>query len=86
MARVRLPRLLESSVRDGLVSEVQGNSLGEALMHLFEREPALKPHLMAEDGAIRRHVLIFVDGRRADLDSVITDGTEIRVLQAVSGG
>jgi hypothetical protein len=39
-----------------------------------------------ESGRIRRHVLIFVDAARADLDTPVEAHAEIQVLQAVSGG
>jgi hypothetical protein len=86
MATVKLPRVLHPASRGGLSHEVEGSSLGAALDHLFAMEPALRPHLLDEKGEIRSHVLIFVDGRRAVLRDEVGDHSEIRVLQAASGG
>jgi sulfur-carrier protein len=86
MATVRLPRLLADSVRDGLNQEVTGSSLAEALADLFSREGALRGHLLDEQGAIRPHILIFVDAGRAELDTRLENLSEIQVIQAVSGG
>lgn len=36
--------------------------------------------------AIRRHMNVFVDGRRATLDTPLRPGTEVFVLTAISGG
>jgi len=86
MAQLRLPRVLEPATRNGLKQEVAGTNLAEALGQLFAREPALRAHLLDEDGSIRHHVLIFVDGTRAGLSAAVKATSEIRVLQAVSGG
>lgn len=85
-ARLKLPRLLTHSVRAGLLQEVTGSTLKEALDDLFGQEPGLRPHLLCEDGAIRPHVSIFIDGERASLETRVGPASEIRVLQAVSGG
>lgn len=86
MATIRLPRLLADAVRHGLRQQLSGSDLAEALADLFSREPALRPHLLDEQGAIRPHILVFVDAHRGDLNTEVGDTSEIRVLQAVSGG
>ncbi len=86
MATIRLPRLLADAVRNGLRQELSGSDLAGALADLLSREPALRSHLLDEQGAIRPHILMFVDAGRADLDTEVADTSEIRVLQAVSGG
>ncbi len=53
---------------------------------LLSREPALPSHLLDEQGAMRSHILMFVNAGRADLDTEVGNTSEIRVLQAVSGG
>ena len=86
-ATVRLPRVLTQTVRGGVRQEVTGGMpLREVLEALFEREPGLRNHLLDDEGAIRTHVLIFVDGEQAGLDTPVGDTGEIQVLQAVSGG
>ncbi len=83
---VRLPRVLTPAVREGLVHQVQGVSVSEALDDLFVAEPGLRGHLLDDEGNVRPHVLIFVNQVRAGLATPIPDGAEIQVLQAVSGG
>lgn len=86
-ARLRLPRMLLQSVKQGgLEFEVQGSTLGEALGDLFVKEPGLRNHLVDEEGSIRPHVSIFVDGHQATLGTPLAAGADIRVLHAVSGG
>jgi len=84
--KVRLPRILTQAVRDGLRHELTGGNVGQVLDLLFEAEPGLRNHLIDEDGQIRTHVLVFVDGERADLQTPVPEGGEVQVLQAVSGG
>lgn len=66
--------------------EVVGETVAVALDDLFSRVPGLRNHLIAETGAIRPHVSVFVDGVQAELTTTVGDGSEIRVLHAVSGG
>jgi sulfur-carrier protein len=84
---VRLPRILSQTVGGEVRQEVEGGgSLLEVLERLFAREPGLRNHLLDDQGAIRTHVLIFVDGERAGLDTAVADRSQVQVLQAVSGG
>jgi len=85
-ATVRLPRVLSEVVTSGRRHEVEGDSVTEVLTSLFSAEPALRFHLLDEVGQIRPHVLIFVDASRAGLDTPVGPGSEVQVLQAVSGG
>ncbi len=67
-----------------------GASVGELLTQLAERAPGLHARTVDEQGAVRRHVNVFVEDesiRRLDgLDTVLRDGQEVRVIPAVSGG
>ena len=69
-----------------MAQEVDGETVADALDSLFRGSPGLRGHVVAEDGRIRTHVSVFVDGVQADLDTELGDGSEIRILQAVSGG
>lgn len=84
--KVRLPRILTQAVNAGLRHEVNGSDVSQVLISLFQAEPGLRNHLIDEEGNIRTHVLVFVDGERADLSTPVPDGAEVQVLQAVSGG
>jgi hypothetical protein len=56
------------------------------LGELFRREPGVRNHIVDESGAIRPHVSVFVDGVQAGLDTPVRPDSQVRVLQAVSGG
>lgn len=84
--RVRLPRMLSETVKTDPGHEVDGAKVRDALANLFESVPGLRNHIVDETGSVRPHVSLFVDGVQADLDTALADGSEIRVLHAVSGG
>jgi molybdopterin converting factor small subunit len=87
-AVVRLPRLLEPAVGDVRKVEVKGETFRDALDHLFGIHPTLRVHLLDEQGALRPHVLCFLNGEanRELADRALAEGDEITFLQAVSGG
>ena len=66
--------------------EVAGANVGEALRDLERAHPRLKGWVLDEQGEIRRHVNVFVDGERAALDVSLTPDSELNIIQAISGG
>lgn len=65
-------------------------SLSEALELLWNASPAIRDRVLTELGDVRPHVNIFVNGddtrHAAGLSTPISDGAEIIILPAVSGG
>jgi len=69
---------------------VEGDSVREILEALFIETPKLRSYLLDDNGVLRRHVNIFIDGeslkdRRRQTDAV-TPSSSIYVMQALSGG
>jgi len=85
-AEVRLPRVLSQTVNVDQAHTVEGDDVGSVLADLFDTAPGLRNHIVDETGSIRPHVSVFVDGYQADLSTPVGDGSEVRVLHAVSGG
>lgn len=75
-------------------SEISINSsaatLGEALNELWQLHLGLRDRVINEQGQLRPHVNIFLNGenirRKQMLTTVLEDGSEITILPAVSGG
>jgi len=67
-------------------AEVEGGSVEEALASLFALHPKLRGYVLDDQGAVRKHVVVFVDGERARLPDPVAAGAEIVVMQALSGG
>ncbi|HML44960.1 MAG TPA: MoaD/ThiS family protein, partial [Hyphomicrobium zavarzinii] len=53
---------------------------------LDRRWPGMRDRLCDSRPAIRRHINVFVDGRRATLDAPLRAGADVFILTAVSGG
>lgn len=64
--------------------------LCDALAEVFARYPNLRGYVLDEHGVVRHHVALFVDGAaiasKNDLGQSLDPGSEIHVLQALSGG
>ena len=69
---------------------VAGATVNEALAQVFESNPSLKTYVLDDQGALRKHMVIFVDGApardRNRLADPVSDESEILVMQALSGG
>ena len=89
MARISFTQNLDRHVKCP-PETVDGANLRAALESYFLRHPALRPYLLDEQGALRKHVVIFVDGRqlgdRNGLTDSLSDASEVYVMQALSGG
>ncbi len=70
--------------------QVEGPTVASALANYFAAHPRVKSYVLDEQGTVRRHVAIFVDGvmlrDRATLDAEVSPDSEIYVMQALSGG
>jgi molybdopterin synthase sulfur carrier subunit len=71
-------------------AQVTGATIAEALAAVFASEPRLRGYVLDDQGALRRHVAIYVNGRpisdRARLTDAVAQDDEIYVFQALSGG
>jgi molybdopterin converting factor small subunit len=65
---------------------LQAGTVSGLLDALDVRWPRMGDRLRDERPAIRKHINIFVDGRRATLDTPLKHGTTVYVLTAMSGG
>lgn len=67
--------------------EVQADSISSALQEVFDANPRLRDYILDDQGALRKHVIVFIDGRRTrELGEKIGNDSQIHVLQALSGG
>ncbi len=68
---------------------VVGATVREALDAYFGENPAVRGYVLDEQGTLRKHVTVFVDGeqmRNRELTSPIGEDAEVYVMQALSGG
>jgi molybdopterin synthase sulfur carrier subunit len=89
---VLIPRPLRALTDGGsrVVLETTGNTLRDALDALFAAHPAIRDRVCTEQGEIREHVNVFVGDTVArwaeGLATPITNGVEISIIPAISGG
>jgi molybdopterin converting factor small subunit len=70
--------------------ELDAATLGQALEQVFARNPQARGYLLDDQGALRRHVTVFIDGQhardRTHLRDALRPDSEVHVLQALTGG
>jgi molybdopterin converting factor small subunit len=71
-------------------AEVEAATVGEALGRVFASNPALRGYVLDDQGALRRHVAVYVNGvplrDRTRLTDRLGPGDQVYVLQALTGG
>ncbi len=71
-------------------SEGEGATVREVLASVFARYPRAEGYVVDEHGALRHHMVVFVDGEavsdRRRLSDPVGPRSEVFVMQALSGG
>ncbi|MBN3818163.1 MoaD/ThiS family protein [Paraburkholderia sp. Se-20369] len=70
--------------------EIDARTLGDALETVFTAQPGLRGYILDDQGALRKHLAVFVDGQpvrdRQHLSDALGDESRVYVVQALSGG
>jgi hypothetical protein len=70
--------------------EAEGATVREVLDAVFLQIPRARGYVLDEHGALRKHMLVFVDGRQVEdrigLSDRVPASAELHVMQALSGG
>lgn len=70
--------------------EVGGATLREALEYAFAENARARAYVLDEQGALRKHIAIFIDGTlvqdRVALSDALRPTSQVYVMQALSGG
>ena len=89
MARVVFTSNLQRYV-DCAEHTVGGRTVRAALEEVFGKQPRIRDYILDDQGHLRRHVHIYIDGQRIGdgirLDQPVGSASEIYVMQALSGG
>jgi len=85
MATVTLRAPLKERAGTSML-EVKGATVREALASLETDIPAIKGWVLDEQGQIRRHVNVFLNGEPATPDVEVADQDRIDIIHAISGG
>jgi hypothetical protein len=69
---------------------VEGTTVRQALDEAFRQNPRLRGYVLDDQGRLRMHVHVFVDGvlvgDRERLSDPVGPSSELHVMQALSGG
>lgn len=86
MTTVHLPASLRGlSGSEGAIS-VSAEDVGTLLAELETRFPGLAGRVRNEQGALRPHVRIFLNGESVGLENRVGETDEVHILPAISGG
>ena len=70
--------------------EAPGTTVREVLDEAFRQNPKLRSYVLDDQARLRKHLVIFVDGQiiedRENLSDAVDSGSELLVMQALSGG
>jgi molybdopterin converting factor small subunit len=69
---------------------IEAATLADCLERYFGRWPEVRGYVLDDQGGVRHHVKIMIDGRnirdRSALSDPLTPASRIHVFQALSGG
>ena len=89
MAEVTFTRHLERFL-SAPPRSVAGDTVACVLAGVFDANPRLRGYVLDDQGRLRKHVTVFVDGKmvqdRRRLSDAVCDASQIFVMQALSGG
>jgi len=89
MATVRFTRNIQRHVACP-TREIAGETLRQVLDEYFRANPQARGYVLDDQGRIRHHMVVFIDGEQArdreHLTDSVTSNAVIDVIQALSGG
>ena len=90
MVKVRFTTALNRFFPDLREMDVDAFTVNEVITKAEDLHPGIKSYLLEEDGSLRKHVNIFIDeeliGDRRGLTDPVSEGNEVLIFQALSGG
>lgn len=87
MADVHLPSTLEP-LFPGLPRQldVDAETVGDVIDHLEREWPGLRDRLCEPGPMLRRHIHVYVNQERAEMDTPLAGQSRVDVIAAISGG
>ena len=71
-------------------TNIPGKTVRDVLENTFRKNPRLKSYVVDEQCALRKHMIIFLDGEqiqdREHLSDTVEEDSTLYVMQALSGG
>ena len=90
MAHVKFTPNLKRFFPDLTEVDIEANTVSEVIDAVNQRWQGLADYIVDEQGALRKHVNIFVGDEliqdKTGLSDEVSSGTRIYIMQALSGG
>jgi molybdopterin converting factor small subunit len=86
MAVVRLRAPLSQRAGGTNQHDLPGTTVGEVLRELERQHPPIVGWILDEQGRVRPHVNVFVNGERVKEDVGVAPADVLHVLPSISGG
>ena len=86
MAVVTLRAPLRDRTGGTAEHDLPGGTIGDVLRELERRYPPVTGWILDEQGRIRPHVIVFVNGERTREDTALAPDDVLHVLPSISGG
>jgi len=90
VATLKIPTPLRSYTNGQVEVPVEGANVAEALEHLLEKYPTLKPHLYNDEGKLRPFVNLFVGENNIKdlqgLETPLDERTRLILIPSIAGG
>ncbi len=90
MATVKFTYALKRFYPDLDSLDIEAENVGEVVQSIDKNYPGIKGYLLDDQGSLRKHVNIFVDGNlitdRTRLLDKLNTNSEVYIMQALSGG
>jgi len=85
--KIFIPNQLQAYTDGKREVQSHGSSLAEIFSDLDKQFPGIRFRSIDEQDRIRPHIKIFIAGELApSLDSEVSDGQEVQIVGALSGG
>ncbi|MEX0983945.1 MAG: MoaD/ThiS family protein [Actinomycetota bacterium] len=66
--------------------DLAGTTVGEVIHRLEDAWPRTVGWVLDEQGRVRQHVNVFLNGERVREDAAVTPGDRLHILPAITGG
>lgn len=90
MIEIKFTNALKRFYPDLAPVQSEVDTVLDVIQVINEKYPGIKGYIVDEQGRLRKHVNIFVDGRmiedREKLSDGLQPGNEVYIMQALSGG
>jgi molybdopterin synthase sulfur carrier subunit len=87
---IQIPTPLRPYTRDEGEVDVDGDTVGEAMMSLVGTHTSLQPHLYGDDGKLRSFVNLFLNDEDVRYmqqeETPVKDGDTLTIIPSIAGG